>query len=68
LVFPGGGGNLYCVPGTAERWGVGRVEVDNVGDAGAVADGGGARVDAFGDFGGMVAEELRAEEPASEGL
>jgi hypothetical protein len=56
--------HLDGVPGAAQRRGVGQVEVaDGVGGH-AVEDGGGGDVDAFGDFGVPVAEQLDAEEPA----
>jgi pimeloyl-ACP methyl ester carboxylesterase len=65
---PGLGGELDGVPGAAERWGIRQVEVVDLVDGEAVLDGGGEDVDAFGDFGAEVADELGAEQQASAGV
>src|ERR1035438_3042111 len=61
---PGVGAHLDGVPGAAEGWGVGQVEVAEAVDGHGVEDGGGGDVDAFGDLGVPVPEQLDPEEPA----
>src|SRR3984957_16439313 len=61
---PGLGAGLDGVPGGAEGRGVGQVEVADPVDDHAVVDGGSGDVDALGDLGVLVAEELDAEESA----
>ena len=56
------GGHLGGVPGRAEWRGVGQVEFAEAVDGHLVEEGGGVGVDAFGDFGAAVADELGAEE------
>ena len=60
---PGLGGHLDGVPGAAQRRGVGQVQVADRLDGHAVVDGGGGDVDALGDLGVLVAEQLHAEQP-----
>src|SRR5258705_11730922 len=64
LAGPGLGAGLDGGPGGAERRGVGQVEVADLIDGHAVEDRGGGDVDALGDFGVLVPEQLDAEEPA----
>src|SRR6202020_2576087 len=60
---PGLGAHLDGVPGAAERRGGGQVEGAEAVDGHGVVDGGGGDVDALGDLGVAVAEQLHAEQP-----
>ena len=62
------GGHLDGVPGRAERWGVGQVEVVEGVDGHVVVDGGGGDVDPFGDLAAALADQLGAEQPAGAGV
>jgi len=55
---------LEGVPGGAEGWGVGEVEVGESLDGHVVEDGGGGDVDSFGDLGAQTADELESQKPA----
>ena len=55
-------GDLGCVPGGSEGRSVGQVEVADAVDGHRVEQCGGVDVDAFGDFGAAVSDELSAEE------
>src|SRR5260370_29711176 len=57
------GPGLDGVPGAAERRGVVQVQVADRVDGHAVVDGSGDDVDALGDLGVLVAEQLHAEQP-----
>src|SRR6266540_2473530 len=50
-------------PGAAKWRRVGQIEVADLLDRGAVGDGGGQNVDALGDLGADVAQQLRAKQP-----
>ena len=63
MLDPGLGAIWIASHGLPERRGVGQVEVADGVDGHVVEDGGGGDVDAFGDFGVPVAEQLDAEEP-----
>ena len=57
------GTHLDGVPGAAKRWRIGQVEVAEPIDGHGVEDGGGRDVEAFGDLGVPVPEQLHAQEP-----
>ena len=59
------GCHLGGVPGRPERRGVGQVELAEAVDGHFVEEGGGVGVDAFGDFGAAVSDELGAEKAAA---
>jgi hypothetical protein len=59
---------LDGVVGRAEWWGIGEVQLGDVVNGAAVEDSGGEDVDAFGDLGWQVADELGAEEFAGGGV
>src|ERR1019366_4575929 len=64
LAEPGLGAYLDGFPGAAEGWGVGQVQVADRVDGHGVEDGGGGDVDALGDLGVPVPEQLHAQEAA----
>jgi len=64
LTDPGLSGHLDGVPGTAQRRGVGQVQVADLIDGHAVEDRRRGDVDPLGDLGVLVAEQLHAQEPA----
>ena len=60
---PGLGAHLDRVPRAAQRRGVGQVQVADRIDGHAVEDGGGRDVDALGDLGVLMPEQLQAQQP-----
>ena len=60
---PGLGAHLDRFPGAAQRRGVGQVQVADRVDGHVVEDRGGGDVDALGDLGVPVPEQLQAEQP-----